>query len=223
MDGGETLSIVTLKDVLCELEIDELLNSSFIENIKILEWNVEKYVFSTDLKRGYVWYIIDGGVITSTYFSGEKELFWELKKGTWTGLPDAILNIYPEHNLKILRGTKVLEIPLYDMLQSDDLSAKLYKKILVEFASTIRPAVKNAAARLKCGDEIFFLKYLENNNYKITFTSLKDLAEILNINLRTFHRILKKLVVNSIIIKKIDSIEVLNPGCVDKYIDNISK
>lgn len=187
-----------------------------------MKWSVEEDLTSDDFKQGYAWYIIEGTVITTTYFLDDKELFWELKEGTWTGLPDALLNTIPEYDLKVLRGTKILEIPIYDILQTNEIPKNFYKKILVEFANTVKPAVKNATARLRFSDEMFFLKHLENNNYKVTFISLKDLAELLNINLRTFHRIIKKLMLNNIITKESDSIEVVDPSKIDEYISKIS-
>ncbi|MGB6128646.1 MAG: hypothetical protein WBG30_07845 [Psychrilyobacter sp.] len=210
---------INLNKTMQSLGIEELLETSFKNKIKIMKWDLKDNLHSFGFKQGYAWYIIKGNLITTSYLPGDKEILWELNEGEWLGLPDAILNILPEHDVRILRGSLVLEIPLWEILNSKETPKSFYKKIITDFALTIRPVLKNVGLKIKCHDEIYFLKYLERKNYEIQFQSLKELSETLNINLRTFHRILKILVAENIIFKEVDRIKVIDIKKLENYIE----
>ena len=208
----------TLNKTMEILGIEDLLKTSFKNKIKIINWGLKDNLHSFGFKQGYAWYIIKGNLITTSYLPGDKELLWELNEGEWLGLPDATLNILPEYDVKILRGSLILEIPLWEILNSEETSKSFYKKIINEFALTIRPILKNVGTKVKCTNEIYFLKYLERKNYEIEFRSIKELSETLNINLRTFHRILKILVAENIIFKEVNRIGVIEIKKLENYI-----
>lgn len=217
------LAFLKLKEVLEELEIEEILDTSFRDQIRLINWDLEDELFLFSSKKGFAWYIVKGGLISVRYFTGEEELFWKLNEGEWFGVPDAILNDSPEHDIKILKGTVVLEIPLEKLLNSEETSKNFYRKMLKELARTVKPVIVNAAARIKYGNEMYFIEYLKRNNYEISFKSIKDLAVLLNINLRTFHRILKRMVEEDILLKEENMIKVIDFEALDLYIQRLSK
>lgn len=212
----------TLNKTMKILGIEELLKTSFKNKIKIINWESKDKLHSFRFKQGYAWYIIKGNLITTSYLPGDKEMLWELSEGEWLGLPDATLNILPEHDVRILRGSLVLEIPLWEILNSEETPKSFYKNIITEFALTVKPILENIGTKVKCSDEIYFLKYLERRNYEIKFRSIKELSENLNINLRTFHRILKTLVAENIILKETNKIEIIDIQKLENYIEEKS-
>lgn len=70
---------------------------------------------------------------------------------------------------------------------------------------------------------MFFLKYLERNDFDISYNNLRELSDILNINNRTFQRILKKLVEKGIVCKTRGRIEAKNIEVYRKYIAVLSQ
>ncbi len=217
------MAFIKLREVLENLEIEEILDTSFRDQIRLISWDLEDKLFLFSSKKGFAWYIVKGGLISVRYFTGEEELFWKVNKGEWFGVPDAILNDSPEHDIKILKGTVVLEIPLEKLLNSEETSKNFYRKMLKELARTVKPVIVNAAARIKYGNEMYFIEYLKRNNYEISFKSIKDLAVLLNINLRTFHRIIKRMVEENVLLKEENMIKVSDFEALDLYIQRLSK
>ncbi len=217
------MAFLKLREVLENLEIEEILDTSFRDQIRLISWDLEDELFLFSSKKGFAWYIVKGGLISVRYFTGEEELFWKVNEGEWFGVPDAILNDSPEHDIKILKGTVVLEIPLEKLLNSEETSKNFYRKMLKELARTVKPVIVNAAARIKYGNEMYFIEYLKRNNYEISFKSIKDLAVLLNINLRTFHRIIKRMVEENVLLKEENMIKVSDFEALDLYIQRLSK
>ncbi len=217
------MAFLKLKEVLENLEIEEILDTSFRDQIRLISWDLEDELFLFSSKKGFAWYIVKGGLISVRYFTGEEELFWKVNEGEWFGVPDAILNDSPEHDIKVLKGTVVLEIPLEKLLNSEETSKNFYRKMLKELARTVKPVIVNAAARIKYGNEMYFIEYLKRNNYEISFKSIKDLAVLLNISLRTFHRIIKRMVEENVLLKEENMIKVIDFEALDLYIQRFSK
>ncbi len=217
------MAFLKLREVLENLEIEEILDTSFRDQIRLISWDLEDELFLFSSKKGFAWYIVKGGLISVRYFTGEEELFWKVNEGEWFGVPDAILNDSPEHDIKVLKGTVVLEIPLEKLLNSEETSKNFYRKMLKELARTVKPVIVNAAARIKYGNEMYFIEYLKRNNYEISFKSIKDLAVLLNISLRTFHRIIKRMVEENVLLKEENMIKVIDFEALDLYIQRFSK
>lgn len=182
-----------LRKILKELELEKLLNSEFLSEITLKKFKEDTMIDLYGKKLGSVWYIAEGSIEGIQYYGKTGIAKFFIDEKCWFGFEEAILDEKLGFDIVPLKGCILLEIPLKKILESPTVKIKTYKIFMKHMATSIKQFADYIINKIGYSDEGFFLKYLEKNNYKITYKSQKDLADTLLINSRTFQRILKVL------------------------------
>lgn len=215
--------MIDKKSILKKMNLEELIDLPLFEEVIVtrvkLGTNGDLYGY----RSGKAWYILKGRVKLTTYFEDGREFFWESREGEWVGIADAILGTEVGYDAHAYTDAVIVEFPFRSMTESEHSTPVLIKKVIKIMAGMVKANEETALERLGYGDEMYFLKYLERNNYILRYKTLANLSELLNINMRTFQRILKRLVEKNIIIKKRGCIEVEDIKGYRSYIEDLSE
>jgi len=215
--------MIDKKSILKKMNLEELIDLPLFEEVKVMRVKSGDDGEIYGYRSGKAWYILKGRVKLTTYFEDGREFFWESSEGEWVGIPDSILGTEVEYDAHAYTDAIVIELPFRKMIEGEYSSPTLLRKVIRIMADMIKKNEEAALIRLGYGDEKYFLKYLERNNYILRYKTLADLSELLNINMRTFQRILKRLVEKNIVIKKRGCIEVEDIKRYRSYIEDLSE
>lgn len=207
-----------LKEVIENLELETLLEEEFAEEIRVVD--VEKNYIEEMYgnSEGLAWYIVDGWVKGTTFFGEGREMKWDLRTGNWFGIEEAILGYHFIYDIEIMRDSVILELPIKKIYESDNTSTESLKAIIWHMAMAKKFLEDTVIERIGFSDEGFFLKYLENNEFNISYRNQKDISDVLAINERTFQRILKALDEKGVISIKRGNISVTGKDTFYRYI-----
>lgn len=212
----------TMEEALKNLGLEEIIGTPLMEGVRIIEveagyeGNLYGYI------KGSAWCILKGKVKVTSYFEDGSDFFWELEEGEWFGMKSAILKTQVKYDVEAYSDVSVLEIPLRELLERKDASRKMLRRIIEIMALKAESREEKAAMRIGYGSERYFLKYLERNDFDISYNNLRELSDILNINNRTFQRILKKLEERKVICKTRGRIEIKSIDAYNSYLEEIS-
>jgi len=173
--------------------------------IRILEdrFGANSLIFS---EPGYLYFISEGNVRLHSSTLRGQEFFKDYQQGNFIWLKDIILGVEPGSYGRAITETILLKIPLKDLAGST-FGEKLWELIAVELAKDYSDFFEDTVNRLKVNSEDYIVNYLIKGRGKISFNSTAELAERLNLNLRTLQRTLKKMIDKKIISKKKNEIE----------------
>lgn len=210
-------------EILKKLGLEELKDTRYMDKVQIIQGETGFVAELYGYNEGDAWYIIEGSIKIISYLEDGREFYWELVEGDCLGIADAILGTYAEYDIEIFKDVVVLQLPLRDIVEGGEVSMDTMRSILHMVARSSKHTGKIAFSRMGYSDELFFLKHLERNDYILTFKNLKGLSELLNINLRTFQRLLKKLVQKDIIFKERGCIKVADLTKYQEYLKELSE
>ena len=210
--------MITKEGILKKLEFDEFITTPLMDDFDVITSKKGDRRELYGQNKGVAWYIIKGRVKIICYFEDGKELFWEVEEGEWFGIEDVVLGTYAKYDAEAYTDVLVVEVPMKKILDKHS-SEKILKRVMRDMAASVRIRGIKAATKLSCGNEEFFLKYLEKNDFILEYNNIKELSEILNIRLRTFQRILKKLTEKGIIAKNEKIIKVPDIQTYKEYME----
>ncbi len=213
----------TREEALRNVGLEEIIETPLMERVHIIEAKIGDNGNLYGYTKGGAWCILKGRVKIISYFEDGNDFFWEYEEGEWFGVESAVLKTQVQYDVEAYSDVVVLEIPLREVIERKETSKKLLRRILEIMAHSTEKREGKAVIRMGYGDEIYFLKYLERNDFHISYSNLRELSEILNINNRTFQRILKKLVEKEIICKSRGRIEVKRMDKYRNYLDELSQ
>jgi len=191
-----------------------------MKDVHIIKGDIEDEEKLYGHTEGLAWHILKGKVKMISYFEDGREFFWELEEGEWFGMEDAVLKSEIQCDVDSYSEAVILEIPLAEIMESEKTSKKLLKKIIEIMSFSTKAREEKGALRIGYRDDLYFLKYLERHNFGINYNSLRELSEVLNINSRTFQRILKRLSCKGILQKTKSRIMVNNMDAFIRYLEN---
>ncbi len=208
------------EEVIKNIGLEEIIGTPLMESVYILKGNTMEDGKLHRYIEGRAWYILRGKVKIISYFEDGRDFFWELEEGEWFGIENAVLKSEVYSDIDSYSEAVVLEVPLGEIIESEKTSKKLLKKIIQIMSLSAKHREEKGALRIGYNDELYFLKYLEKHNFGISYNSIKDLSEVLNINRRTFQRILKRLSCKGILQKTKNRIMVDNMEAFTRYLEN---
>ncbi len=208
-----------LEKILKELKIQDLLKEEFVDEIILKEFKVDTHMELYGKKQEKVWYIVMGSVEGTEYYSDVKSAQFLVGKDNWFGFEEVILDQKMIYDMKIKKGTLLLELPLRKIMESKSVNPQILLSFMRHMARNINHLRGYIINKVGYSDEGFFLKYLEENNLKITYKNQVDLAEVLLINSRTLQRIIKSLEKEGIILIKRKAIEVVEKNRFYRYLE----
>jgi len=200
---------------LSKTDIQQLVEAG-LENEFILHHLTKKDILFPKEEKAYL--IKKGSALAYGYTDEGLEFHMKFQKGDGIGL----LNVFIEDNLDfILRGMNecvVLEIPIKKSLQSTNIKfiLSVYEEILTTMSGNLFKILKDYAAKINYSNEQYLLNFIMAKGGFYQFSTTEDLAHLLHIDLRTLQRIIKKLSESGTIIKKKNTIKILDHGIVQK-------
>ena len=218
----EEVFMINKDSIIKKLGFDGLISTSLIDNFYIIteKKGDRKELYGSN--EGMAWYVLKGKVKITCYFKeDDKEFFWELEEGEWFGIEDVILENHAEYDVEAYTDVSVVLVPLRKILNNYS-SGKILKKIMRDMAASARIREIKAATRIGYGNEKFFLKYLEKNDFILKYNNTKELSEILNMNQRTLQRTLKKLTEKEIITRETKIIKVPDIQVYEEYMKTLT-
>lgn len=181
-----------LREAMKSISFDEFIGTKF-ENYFLLKEINKKNIWSLYGEPGdRAFYVLDGRLKTFSYFSDDREFNWEFEEGSWIALESVISDMEYDFDIEALTNALVLEVPLKKILDEyPDLD--FYKKVMTIMSDFIIFHGTKASLMINYSGEELFMKYMALNDYSIEGKSIWEIAFSLNLKLRTFQRVLKKL------------------------------
>lgn len=162
-------------------------------------------------------YVVEGSVRMIFYSPDGRELTWTFERDSWFGMEDLIAG--EEAYLFDIEGTEdslLLEVPLKRLL-SHYKSREFYSRLLKIMADFSYSVGNKLALMMNYTHEERFLKFLQDNGYRIEGKKICEISDLIKINLRTLQRIIKDLEASGIIVREQDSIKVTDLERYSKY------
>jgi len=190
-----------LREAIKSISFDEFIGTKF-EKYFTLKKMSKKSIYSLYGEPGNrAFYVLDGRFKVFSYFSDDREFNWEFEEGSWLALETVVSEVDYDFDIEALTDVLILEVPLKKILdESPDL--EFYKKIMTIMSDFIIYQSNKASLMINYSGEELFMKYLALNDYSIDDKVIWEIAFSLNLKLRTFQRILKKLSDLGVIEKK---------------------
>jgi|GEM_PF-1520281 len=181
-----------LRKAMKSISFDEFIGTKFEKYFSLKKLN-KKTIWSLHGEPGdRAFYVLDGRLNTFSYFSDDREFNWEYEEGNWLAIEMVISDMEYDFDIEALTEALVLEVSLKKILE-EYLDLNFYKKIMTIMSDFILFHGAKASLIINYNGEELFMKHLALNNYSIEEKSIWEIAFSLNLKLRTFQRVLKKL------------------------------
>lgn len=207
------------EEVLKGLGLEELIETPLMKDIHIIKGDAGERKKLYKCIEGRAWYVLKGRVKMVSFFEDGREFFWELEDGEWFGIEDAVLKSEGHCDVDSYSEAVILEIPVEKIIEGEMTSKDMLKRIIHIMSLSTKSREEKNALRIGYRDELYFLKYLERRNFNINYSNVKELSETLNINRRTFQRILRRLSCKGILQKTKSKITVDNMEAFIRYLE----
>ncbi len=197
-----------IADILKNIDFEEFVGSPYEEEFTLKKFNRRELEPLHGEKLEKCFYVVEGSVRMIFYSSDGRELTWVFESGSWFGMEDLIAEEenYP-YDIEATEDTVLLEIPLRKLLTKYKCK-DFYLKLLKIIADTAYDVGNKLAFMMNHSHKEIFLKFLQDNGYKVQGKRIPEISELLKINLRTLQRIIKGLEASGIIVRDKDSIRV---------------
>lgn len=200
-----------IKSILEELEIMDLVDNQLLKEFKVKNFKKNTMILTSGDSSGKVMIVLKGEVKAHLYLEDGKEFFGVIRKNEFFGLIPTVLNRPVKPDFITTKESEILFFPFKKIMDTrKDITDRIWNKIAIKTAEEAENIISYTVSRAAYSNELFFLKYLENNNGEIKYSSTTELSENLNIHLRTLQRIIKKLSEKNIIKKFGKTIEIKN-------------
>jgi|GEM_PF-2467638 len=201
----------TKLDYLKQMGLEDILPQTIVDKIKIETYKKGDMIEMEAFHQGKSWKILEGVVKVTLYMGHGKEYFAEFKEDEWIGVASNLLAVNVTVDIEAKTDTKLLSIPIKEMIEKHpDAMIHLWEKIARGSAMEFIRFLGGSMAKAVLTNEGYFLNYLSQNDREIKFGNTKELSELLNTNLRTLQRIIRKLKEEGIIEKTKNKIWVID-------------
>jgi len=198
-------------DYLKEMGLSNILPKSLVEKVKLEEYQEGDIMEMEAFQSGKVWKILDGQAKMTIYMEHGGEYYGDFSSGEWMGVAACLIDLVGTVDIEAKRKTRVLTIPLKEIINNHpEVMQHLWEKIAKGSAVEFVRVLGGTLAKAVLTNEGYFLKYLSQNNMRIKFNNTRELSELLNTNLRTLQRIIRKLREDGVIEKSKNEIWVVD-------------
>ncbi len=198
-------------DYLRDIGIADILSEDLVKKIKVEEYEKGDIMEMEAFQSGKVWKILDGQAKMTIYMEHGGEYYGDFTTGEWMGVAACLIDLVGTVDIEAKKKTKVLTIPLKEMIRNHpEVMQHLWEKIAKGSALEFVRVLGGTLAKAVLSNEGYFLKYLSQNNMRVRFTNTRELSELLNTNLRTLQRIIRKLREEGVIEKSRNEIWVVD-------------
>jgi CRP-like cAMP-binding protein len=207
----EGLILEKIKSYLKEFEILDLIDDQLLGEFKIKNFEKNSMILASGDTSGKVMIVLKGEVKAHLYLDDGKEFFGVIRENNFFGLISTVLSQPVKPDFITTKESEILFFPLKKIMDTrKDIAEKIWNIVAIKTAEEAQNIISYTVSRAASSNELFFLKYLENNNGVIRYSSTAELSEELNVHLRTLQRIIKKLSEKNIINKFEKTIEIKN-------------
>lgn len=198
-------------DYLKEMGLSDILPKSLVEKVKLEEYQEGDIMEMEAFQSGKVWKILDGQAKMTIYMEHGGEYYGDFSSGEWMGVAACLIDLVGTVDIEAKRKTRVLTIPLKEIIKNHpEVMQHLWEKIAKGSAVEFVRVLGGTLAKAVLTNEGYFLKYLSQNNMRVKFNNTRELSELLNTNLRTLQRIIRKLKEDGVIEKNKNEIWVVD-------------
>lgn len=181
-----------LREAMKSISFDEFIGTKFENYFSLREMNKKNILSLYGEPGDRAFYVLDGRIKIFSYFSDDREFNWEFEEGSWMALETVVSDGEYDFDIEALTNALVLEVPLKKILDEHP-NLDFYKKVMTIMSDFIIFQATKASLMINYSGEELFMKYLACNDYSIEGKSIWEIAFSLNLKLRTFQRVLKKL------------------------------
>jgi len=206
------MNIEKLSELLPELTPEELniISSKSLNDYFVLQHLSEEQIFIP--RKGYIYIIKSGKIVSTGYIEDRLEIRMEFHEEDCLGYIDLLVDRPLDFILKGMPSATVLEVPMKKIMEKTDIQVftglhDLLSKAMMQNALKL---IKRHAAKVNFSNEQYLIDFLISNGGEFIFTSTIDLAHLLHIEIRTFQRIIKKLIENKIIEKNGETLKIID-------------
>lgn len=189
-----------IRETLCKLDLKELAGTSFEKFVKVYRLKKGEMIFDRELKKGGAIYVVKGRIQCLLYTPEGGEFYINCFEGDISGVNFSLLKKYDEGesfmevDVVVKEDSIALSLPferVEEMELEERVKGQILKKVSLMGMKEHFEHSKYLIFRNVYSNEEFVIKYLEEyENERIKDT--RDLAEVLNISLRSLQRVLKK-------------------------------
>ncbi|GLI55328.1 hypothetical protein PM10SUCC1_08420 [Propionigenium maris DSM 9537] len=192
------MTIEKLSKLLPELSSKDLniIFSKSLNELFVLRQLSEDEIFTP---KNDCLYIVKSGKVISTVFIEERlEFNMEFKEGECLGHVDLFLDEAMDLILKGMPTATLLELPIMKLINNTDIQflLNLYNIMIKNLLLNTLKLIKTHAAKLSLSNEQYLVDFLISSGGTFTYTSTSELAQLLNMDIRTMQRALKRLIEN---------------------------
>ncbi len=209
------------KKILSTMEVIKYLPEDIVKEMKILRYEKGDIISLDAFHTGTAWKIIEGSIKATIFTQHGQEFNGEFRRNEWFGTASVLVENPGSIDVEALEACVLVSLPLKLMIdrypeETKNLWEMIAKGAAIEYNRILSGSISKALLT----NEGYFLKYLKDNNNKIKFENTKELSELLNTNLRTVQRIVKKLKAMGIIEKGRREIRVLDENKFEEHYIN---
>lgn len=220
---------MTNSEILYELGLDKLIDTNFETFMKVINMKKGDAIYYSQDEEITAIYVLKGKVQYVVYGPEGGEFYIDYISGDLAGIGAALshqikdkMNRSFEADLVAREDSVIVTLPfekIFDMkFQGKE---ETLKKFIFLFAEEHFKVSEYFFHKSLYSEERFFIKIMEK--HKVINKTTRELSEMLNINLRTFQRIIKNLQREEVIIKEHKKISIGKKDKVDKYKRKIEK
>lgn len=193
-----------IREALVELDLEELIGTSFEGFVKIYKLGKEDIIFNEEIKKNGSIYVAEGRIQRIIYTKDGGEFYLTHVKGDIAGINLSLIKKYEEYESSVLdidmdivakTDSVILFLPFekVDELNLEScIKAKVLEKIVHLSLKSHYKMSQYFLSKSICSTEEFVIKSLERGKIK-NINSSRERAEVLNLNQRSLQRALKKL------------------------------
>lgn len=191
----------TKEEYLSKMKMVQYLPEEILQKIMIKSFDKGEMIEMGAFVNGYIWNILDGVVRVTIYDEHKGEYYGEFTVGEWVGVAGCLMNIKRGTvDIEAKTNVIVMRIPLREYIDKyPDKALYLWENIAKASAMEFSKILGGTLAKALLSNEGYFLKHLKENNMKVSYKNTRELSELLNTNLRTLQRILRKLTDDGVI------------------------
>lgn len=198
-------------EYLIDLKIAKQFPEEIIKSIKVEKFKRGDIIVMEAFHTGNAWRVVEGSVKVTIYPELGQEFNGEFRAGEWIGVASILTENVIAADMEAREDVVILTIPLRRMIDNHpDIMVNLWEKIAKGASYEFIRFLSGTLAKAMMTNEGYFLKYLDENGRELVFENIKELSELVNTNLRTLQRIIKKLKEEGVIEKSRKSIKVID-------------
>lgn len=223
---------MNILEKLLDLGFNKDIASKYIDLAELYKYK-KGYIIKdyTDKRNRYIYILLSGKIRIHFQSDNHLEFIKEISPGDIVGIEFTMFGYKLKSKQDIedfsvlidaSEDSEVLCLPINKLVKLN-FDSEFWKILSFRLAENYMKNMYTLLEKNMYDPKIYFLRYLKKNNFKINFTRSSEVAEALNINLRTFQRIVKFFKEKDVIFKEKNCIKVKNMQFFDYYINKVDE